>query len=153
MTTFHVIYSSQSGFGQSTGKDVSGHYKRHYCPNPNLTSTQRTETQCQQYLSCYSPDFDETLKVGSCEYLEQIPTVKVTFAHTTFVLVIYMSILGISQLLPTRFWWNFKDRFLGTSRADSNCYGDICPGNICPRDICPYQEYLSCYWPDFDETL
>ena len=31
--------------------------------------------------------------------------------------------------------------------------GDICPGNICPGDICPYQEYLSCKWPDFDETL
>ena len=30
---------------------------------------------------------------------------------------------------------------------------DICPGIICPGDICPYQEYLSCYWPDFDETL
>ena len=29
----------------------------------------------------------------------------------------------------------------------------ICPGDICPGDICPYQEYLSCYWPDFDQTL
>ena len=41
--------------------------------------------QCQLYLSCYSPDFDETLKVGSCEHLEQIPTVRVTFVHATFV--------------------------------------------------------------------
>ena len=65
----------------------------------------------------------------------------------------HMSISAISQLLLTRFWWNFKGRFLGTSRTDSNCQGDICPCNICPRDICPYQEYLSCYWPDFDETL
>ena len=61
--------------------------------------------------------------------------------------------LAISQLLLTRFWWNFKGRFLWTFRTDSNCQGDICPRNICPRDICPYQEYLSCYWPDFDETL
>ena len=28
-----------------------------------------------------------------------------------------------------------------------------CPHNICPCDICPHQEYLSFYWPDFDETL
>ena len=63
------------------------------------------------------------------------------------------SMSRISQLLLTRFWWNFKGRFLWTFRTDSNCQGDICPRNICPRDICPYQEYLSCYWPDFDETL
>ena len=30
---------------------------------------------------------------------------------------------------------------------------DICPCNICPGDICPYQQYLSYYWPDFDQTL
>ena len=30
---------------------------------------------------------------------------------------------------------------------------DICPCNICPCDICPYQEYLSCHWPDFHQTL
>ena len=60
---------------------------------------------------------------------------------------------AISQLLLTRFWWNFKGRFLWTIRTDSNCQGDICPRNICPRNICPYQEYLSCYWPDFDEIL
>ena len=56
--------------------------------------------------------------------------------------------LAIAQLLLTRFWWNFKGRFLWTFRTDSNCQGDICP-----RDICSYQEYLSCYLPDFDETL
>ena len=64
-----------------------------------------------------------------------------------------MSLCAKFQLLMTQFWWNFKDRFLGTSRTDSNCHGDICPGNICPRDICPYQEYLSSNWPNFDETL
>ena len=29
---------------------------------------------------------------------------------------------------------------------------DICPCNICPGNICPYQQYLSCYRPDFDLT-
>ena len=58
------------------------------------------------------------------------------------------SMLAISQLLLTRFWWNFKHRFLGTSKTDSNYQVDICPGNICS-----YQEYLSCYRPDFDEIL
>ena len=57
-----------------------------------------TETQCQQYLSCYWPDFDETLKVGSCEHLEQIPTVRVTFVHATFVLAIYVHIRNISAV-------------------------------------------------------
>ena len=63
------------------------------------------------------------------------------------------SMSAISQLLLTQFCWNCKGRFLWTFRTDSNCQGDICRCNICPRDICPYQEYLSCYWPDFDETL
>ena len=33
----------------------------------------------QGHLSYYGPDFDETLKVGSCDYLEQISTIAVTF--------------------------------------------------------------------------
>ena len=60
---------------------------------------------------------------------------------------------ALSQLLLARFWQNFKGSFLGASRTDSNNQVDICPGNICPGNICPYQEYLSCYWPDFNETL
>ena len=47
----------------------------------------------------------------------------------------------ISQLLLIRF------------RTDSNYQVDICPGNIYPGYICPYQEYISCYLTDFDETL
>ena len=122
------------------------------CTTPPHPTT--TETQCQQYLSCYWPDFDETLKVGSCEHLEQIPTIRVTFVQATFVLR-HLSISGISQLLLTRFWWNFTGRFLGTSWTDSNCHSGICPGNICPSNICSglictYQEYLSCYWHDLD---
>ena len=65
----------------------------------------------------------------------------------------HLSISGISQLLLTKFWWNFTGRFLGTSRTGSNYHSDICPGNICLSDICPYQEYLSCCWSEFDETL
>ena len=66
------------------------------CQNPNLTPTQRlgltwkwlckphhhptttTQTQCQQYLRFYWPNFDETVNAGSWEHLEQIPTVVVT---------------------------------------------------------------------------
>ena len=65
----------------------------------------------------------------------------------------HLSISGISQLLLTQFWWNFKGSFLGTSRTDSNYQVNICLGNICPDQICPHQKYLSCYWPNFDETL
>ena len=65
----------------------------------------------------------------------------------------HLSISGISQLLLSRFWPNFKSRFLESSWTDSNCHGDICQGNICPGNICTYREYLSCYWPDFYQTL
>ena len=65
----------------------------------------------------------------------------------------HLSISGISQLLQTQFWPNFKGRFLGLSWTDFKNCSNICPGNICPVNICPYQEYLSCYWPDFDQTL
>ena len=82
------------------------------CQNPNQTLTQPvglypkmtlhtshptppppTETQCQQYLSCYWTDFDEIFKVGSWEHLEQIPTV-----HATFVLVTIVHIMNISTI-------------------------------------------------------
>ena len=62
-------------------------------------------------------------------------------------------ISGLSQLLLTRFWQNFKGIFLGPSLTDAKCQVNICPCNTCPGDICPYQEYLNCYWPDLDETL
>ena len=63
------------------------------------------------------------------------------------------SMSAISQLLMAHILPNFKGRFLGPSLTDYKCHNDSCPGNICPGDICPYQEYLSCYWPDFDQTL
>ena len=59
----------------------------------------------------------------------------------------------ISQLLVAQFGPNFKERFLGPFLTDANRHTDIYPSNICPRNICPYKEYLSWYWPDFDQTL
>ena len=61
------------------------------------------------------------------------------------------SMSAISQLLLARFWPNFKGRFLGHSRTDSNCYSDICARNIYPGNICLYKEYLYYYWPYFNE--
>ena len=65
-------------------------------PSPPPT----TQTQSQQYLSCYCywPDFDETLKVGSWEHLDQIPTVTVTFVQPTFVLATFVHIRNISTV-------------------------------------------------------
>ena len=65
----------------------------------------------------------------------------------------HLSISAISQLLLARFGSNFKQRVLETYTTDYNCHHDICTGNICPGDICPYQQYLSRYWPDLDQTL
>ena len=42
---------------------------------------------------------------------------------------------------------------LSPSLTNANCPGDIYSGNICPGNICPNQQYLSCYWPDFDQTF
>ena len=39
----------------------------------------------EEYLSSNRPDFDETLKVGSWEHLEQITTVTVAFVQDIFV--------------------------------------------------------------------
>ena len=44
----------------------------------------------QEYLSCYRPDFDQILKVGSLDHLKQIQTVMVTFVHVAFVLAIFV---------------------------------------------------------------
>ena len=54
------------------------------------------ESQCQQYLSCYWPDFKETVNVGSWKHLEQIPKVTVTFVQTTIVQVTFVHIRNIS---------------------------------------------------------
>ena len=54
----------------------------------------------------YCTDFDQTLKVGSWEHLEQIPTVTVTFVQAiffqaTFVLVTFVHIRNISAVTDT----------------------------------------------------
>ena len=89
-----------------------------------------------EYLSCYWPEFDQTLKVGSWDLFEHIPTVIMIFVHIS-------TISWISQLLLILFWPNIKGRFLGPFWTYSNCN----------NDICPYQQYLNCYWADFDPIL
>ena len=49
-------------------------------------------------------------------------------------------IYGLSQLLLTWFWPNFKGRFLGQSLTDANCCGDICPGNNFFGNICHFRK-------------
>ena len=44
------------------------------------------------------PDYDETLKIGSLEHLEQIPTVTLTFVQATFVLVTFGHFRKISAV-------------------------------------------------------
>ena len=58
------------------------------CQNPQLNhnSTQRNIT-----LSWVRHE-NETLKVTFWEHLEQIPTIKLTFVHETFVLVTFVHI-------------------------------------------------------------
>ena len=58
-----------------------------------------------------------------------------------------------TQLLLSRFWWNFKGRFLESSLTDANRYGGICPVNICPGNNSPNQEYACFYWLEFDQTI
>ena len=54
--------------------------------------------QGQQYLSCYWPNYDDTLMVGSWEHLEQTLTITVTFVQATFVLVTFVNIRNISAV-------------------------------------------------------
>ena len=87
------------------------------CQNPNPTSTQPNltevwvlhendwahhhhppKTQCRQYLSCYLHNFDQALKIGSWNDLEQILTVTVTFVQAIFVLATFVHIRNISAV-------------------------------------------------------
>ena len=58
------------------------------------TTTTHKELLDQQYLSCYWPNFDETLKVGSWEHQEQIPT----FVQAIFVLATFVHVGNISAV-------------------------------------------------------
>ena len=64
-----------------------------------------------------------------------------------------LSILGISQLLLTRFWPNFKCMLLKISLTNINCHCDICQGSICLGNNCPYQDYFIYYWSNLDQTF
>ena len=46
-------------------------------------------------LSCYWPNLDQTLKVGSWDHLKQILTIKVTFFRSTFALATFVNIRNI----------------------------------------------------------
>ena len=48
--------------------------------------------------SYYWPDFNQTLKVGSCDYIELIPSVMVIFVQTTYVLATFINIRNISAV-------------------------------------------------------
>ena len=63
-----------------------------------------TETQCCQYLSCYWPDFDETLNLGSWEHLEEIPIV-----HIRNKLVLHWA-----KLSSNWDWTSLKIRFMAS---------------------------------------
>ena len=64
----------------------------HHHPPPT------TQTQSQQYLSCYLTDFDQTLKEGYWDTLEQTPTAIMIFVQATFVLTIFVHIKNISAV-------------------------------------------------------
>ena len=56
------------------------------------------QTLRQQYLSCYWPDWDQTLNKGSWELIQQITTVTTTFVQATFVLGTFVHISNISAV-------------------------------------------------------
>ena len=63
-----------------------------------LPLSQQEQQPPTKNLSCYRPDFNETLKVASWEHLEQILTVTVTFVQATFVQVTFVHIRNISAV-------------------------------------------------------
>ena len=86
------------------------------------------QTQCQQYLSCYWPDFDQTLKIGSWKHLEQIPAITVTFVKATFVLVTFVHIRNVwaitDPILTKLFWLKFVGALMfGTKIFEQKFFG------------------------------
>ena len=115
-----------------------------------------TETQCLQYLSCYWPDFDETLIVGSWKHLEKFPTVTVTLVKASYVLTTFVHIRNISALIKlyryvpnicffrARFFYpNFfvAKNFLNRNFFGSHIVLTLILGNIFL--------YLTFFWPKF----
>ena len=130
--------------------------------HPPLPPT--SETKCRQNISCYWPDFDQTLKVGSWEHLEKSPTVTVTFVQAIFVLTTLTQFFGglnffrskffLTQkcFRPEIFWdicWHLSISGISQlilTRFWPNIKGRFlgpsltdskCHGDICTGNICP----------------
>ena len=56
------------------------------------------QTFTELVLSCYRPNFDQTIKLSSWNHLEQILTVTVTFVQATFILATFVQIKNISAV-------------------------------------------------------
>ena len=67
------------------------------CTPHHPTPPHPTQTQYPKYLSCYFPDFDQTLKTCIWDYLEHIPNVTVTFVQATFVRATFVHMRNISS--------------------------------------------------------
>ena len=72
------------------------------------TTPPTTQTQCQQYLSCYSPDLDETLNVDHWEHKNDInknnnttATITTTTTATTLTTTLTTITSTTSHLLKT----------------------------------------------------
>ena len=63
-----------------------------------LSQQQEQEQPPTKYLSCYWPDFDQTLNIGSWKHLEHILTVMYTFVQATFVLATFVHIRNITAV-------------------------------------------------------
>ena len=95
------IFVSKTNFGYEKILGLKNIYlrsKKYFLVMLDFANHPTTETQCQQYLSCFWPNFDETLNVDSWKHLEQIPSVMVTFFQATFVLTLFVHIRNISAL-------------------------------------------------------
>ena len=81
-------------------------------PQQNLNATIRFYAKItlhhhptpQPIVGCYWPDFDQTLKVGSWEHLEHIPTVMVTFVQAAFVQATFVQAAFVqATFVPPKF--------------------------------------------------
>ena len=100
-TKRHTIWSKLNIFAYSFLPDILSLFSLGPKLNTKIGSHTTTthhhkELLDQQYISCYWPDFDETLKVSSWEDLKQIPTVRLTFVQATFVLATFVHVGNIS---------------------------------------------------------
>ena len=114
------------------------------CP-PLPTHPPPPQTQCHQYLSCFCPNFNQTLKVGSKT------TLITTTWPTTTIKTITTTTKPTIHLLLTQFWPNFNGRFL---EENNNISIDNTINNNNNKQKQQQQQiYLSYYWPNSDKTL